>query len=162
MTTRHAHRRSSPQPAQRGLATVEFALVLLPLVLLLAATADLGRAFYTFDSLTKAARSAARYLALANPPDADQREKALSLVLYGNTQGSGTKLVGDLSSSHVVICTPTLEDCKATHDNQPPAGGTVDLVSVTISGYAYTSLFSALLPAKLNFRDISVTMRAYQ
>lgn len=153
----HACRRPAPRRGQRGLALVELALVMVPLVLLLGATADLGRAFYTFDTLTKAARSAARYLSLGDTTDATRLANARNLVLYGNTDGTGTKLVADLSSTHVAICTPTT--CAVDHSDQTNGIATVDLVSVRISGYAYTSLFSAMLPATLDFHDISVTMR---
>jgi Flp pilus assembly protein TadG len=48
---------------QRGLAIVEFAVVLPILMFLLLATAELGRALYQQDALTKAVRDGARYLA---------------------------------------------------------------------------------------------------
>ncbi len=156
-----APRRPATRRGQRGLALVELALVLMPLMLLLAATADLGRAFHTFNTLAQAARGAARYLALVDASDADRRGEARNLVLYGNTEGSGSKLVADLDPDDVEICAPTVASCAGTHAGQPTAGvGTVDLVSVRISGYAYTSVFSVLLPATLGFSDIRVTMRA--
>ncbi|WP_298235032.1 TadE/TadG family type IV pilus assembly protein [uncultured Azohydromonas sp.] len=159
MTGRPAcHAPATRRHRQRGVAIVELALVLLPLVLLLMLTVDLGRAFYTFNTLTKAARGAARHLTLVNPEDPDKRSEARNLVLYGNVNGSGTKLVPDLDSEAIEICTPALcED----HDDEPIDGGTMDLVSVRIHNYAYAPLFSALLPAPLNFKDISVTMRAF-
>lgn len=154
-----APRRPAPRRAQRGLALVELALVMLPLMVLLAATADLGRAIYTFNTLTQAARSAARSLALANPPDDAAQTTARNLMVYGSSDDTGTPLVADLDpTENIEICTATL--CDASHSNQPlTGGGTMDLVSVRIHGYAYTSLFSVLLPAKLPFSDIRVTMR---
>ena len=162
-TPRFPGRRAGRSRAQRGIAIVEFALVLLPLVLLLALTADLGRAFYTFDTLTKATRGAARYLALVDSSDAARRTEALNLVLYGNIEGTGTPLVADLDAGRVQICAPSLAACAADHSNVPINGGpaAMNLVSVRISGYDYTPLFSAFLPATLGFRDISVTMRAF-
>jgi Flp pilus assembly protein TadG len=164
MTSRRPCRRPAPASrGQRGIAIVELALVLLPLVLLLSLTADLGRAFYTFNTLTKAARGAARYLALVDSSNAARRTEALNLVLYGNTDGTGTPLVADLSTSKVQICAPSLAACAADHANVSINGGlaTMNLVSVRISGYAYAPLFSAVLPASLGFKDILVTMRAF-
>jgi Flp pilus assembly protein TadG len=151
--------RPAPRRAQRGLALVELALVMLPLLLVLAATADLGRAFYTFNTLAQAARGAARSLALADPPDDAAQTAARNLVVYGSSENTGTPLEADLDpAENIEICTATL--CNASHSDQLlTSGGTVDLVSVRIHGYAYTSLFSVLLPAKLPFSDIRVTMR---
>ena len=50
-------------PKQAGLATVELALVLPVVLFLLFATAEIGRAFIQHDTLTKAVRDGARYLA---------------------------------------------------------------------------------------------------
>ena len=151
----------APRRGQRGVAIVELALVLLPLVLLLSATADLGRAFYTYDTLLKAARGGARYLALSSTPDdTTVQGEVKNLVLYGDVTSSGTPLVSGLTSSMVQICTPTL--CDADHANVPivgSAGNTMALVSVRIVGYTYTSVFSAVLPATFAFRPINVTMR---
>lgn len=163
VTPRRCRRPASARRSPRGFALVELALVLLPLVLLVSLTADLGRAFYTFNTLAKSARSAARYLSLVDSSDATRRTEALNLVLYGNIDGSGTPLVADLASSAVVICAPSLAACAADHANVSINGGihTMNLVSVRISGYAYASAFSAVLPASLGFKDIRVTMRAF-
>ena len=48
---------------QRGLAIVEFAIVLPLLLLLSLATTELGRALYQQDTLNKAVRDGARHLA---------------------------------------------------------------------------------------------------
>lgn len=53
----------------RGIATVEFALMLLPLVLLLAFPLLFGRIFYQYEIARKAAHDAARYM--ASVPQAD-------------------------------------------------------------------------------------------
>lgn len=145
----------SRRPGQRGFAIVELALVLLPLVLLLAATADLGRAFYTYNTLVKATRGAARHMALSDPFDATTQQEAKNLVLYGDVEKTDQPLVSDLSESMVSVCNTAL--C-ADHAVALPGGIAVGLVSVRVTGYAYTSLFSALLPAKLAFSTINATM----
>lgn len=150
---------------QRGSAVVELALVLTPLLALLTATADLGRALYTYSTLTNAARGAARYLAVAAPQGStvtvrDQaRATALNLVLTGNPDGSGTPLVAGLVSDNVHICISDDPACNDTHRNVATGAGTVSLVSVRIEGYTYGSLFSFVLPASLSFSAIGVTMR---
>ncbi|MEJ2115423.1 MAG: pilus assembly protein, partial [Gammaproteobacteria bacterium] len=48
---------------QGGLAAVEFVVILPILLLLMLASAELGRAFYQYNTLTKTVRDGARYLA---------------------------------------------------------------------------------------------------
>lgn len=51
---------------ERGAAAVEFALVLPILLLVVAGTVEFGRAFWFYDTLSKATRDAARYLTMAS------------------------------------------------------------------------------------------------
>lgn len=156
--------RSRPGPVrnQRGSALVEMALVSVPLVLLMAVTADLGRAFYTYNTLVKAVRGAARHLAITDPANAaaqaQAQTQAVNMVVYGDITSTGTPQVSGLTASMVQACTPAL--CPGDHDNVlTPNGNNLDLVSIRVSGYAYTSMFSALLPAQLTFSPIGVTLR---
>ncbi|WP_157263424.1 TadE/TadG family type IV pilus assembly protein [Azohydromonas aeria] len=158
MKALHFPRSRARRRDQRGVATVELALVLMPLVLLLAATADLGRAFYTYSTLTSSTRNATRFLALSNPLDDTAKDRARNLVRYGNIHGTGTLLVSNLSADKIEICTRST--C-GDHDAVATGSGTVNLVSVRISGYVYTSLFSAVLPAQLAFSTINMTMRSH-
>jgi len=48
--------------AQRGVAVVEFALVIIPLLLIVAGIVEFGRAFWYYDALSKSTRDAARYV----------------------------------------------------------------------------------------------------
>jgi len=75
-------RRSSPHSAtrQRGAALVEFSLILVPLVLILVGTVELGLAWRDTLTLDQASRSGARVAAsLANNPASD-REALRALV----------------------------------------------------------------------------------
>lgn len=47
---------------QRGVAAVEFAIVLIPLLLITAGIVEFGRVFWYYDALSKATRDGARYL----------------------------------------------------------------------------------------------------
>lgn len=55
----HPHR-------QRGVAAVEFAIVLVFLILVVAGIVEFGRAFWYYDALSKATRDGARLLSLAD------------------------------------------------------------------------------------------------
>lgn len=79
---------------QHGVAAVEFAIVLPVLLLLMIATAELGRAFYQYDTLTKAVRDGARYLstvaikgATVIDIDAAKEQSTKNLVVYGEDCG---------------------------------------------------------------------------
>ena len=95
---------------QRGVATVEFALTLPLLMLLLLATAEVGRALFQYNTLTKALRDSARYVAGARPGSTgvfnltDQiRDSAQRLVVYGNAAGTGATLLPGLAPSDVTV-----------------------------------------------------------
>ena len=51
---------------QRGVAAVEFALVIVFLLILVAGIVEFGRAFWYYDALTKATRDGARMLSVAD------------------------------------------------------------------------------------------------
>ena len=64
---------------QSGLATVEFAIVLPVLMLMIFTCAELGRALYTYNTLTKAVRGGVRYAAenILNPAQVVDLDKSL-------------------------------------------------------------------------------------
>lgn len=103
---------------QRGLAAIEFAIVLPLILLLMLATAEVARAFYQYNTLSKAARDGIRYLAdtalngTTGLIDLDaedgnsgqtKRERTQNLVVYGNLSGTGTPLLEGLAVDDVVI-----------------------------------------------------------
>lgn len=61
MSTLNINSNSMPQQ-QRGVAAVEFALVIIPLLLIVAGIIEFGRTFWYYDALTKSTRDAARYV----------------------------------------------------------------------------------------------------
>ena len=76
---------------QRGLAVIEFAIVVPVMLFLMLATAEFGRVFYQYNTLTKAVQSGARY---ASKPllttneltnlDAAFMQRIQNIVVYGN------------------------------------------------------------------------------
>ena len=96
---------------QRGLATVEMAIGLPVLLLLLLATAEFGRMLSQYDTLTKAVRDGARYAAsvsslgttgLVYITPAIQTAVA-NLVVSGNVNGTGTPLLPGLTAADVTV-----------------------------------------------------------
>lgn len=141
---------------QKGVAAVEMGIVLIPLVLLAFGITEFGRAFFQYNTIAKATRDAARFLSQQGPGDPTDIAKAQNLVVYGNAAGSGTPLVPGLATSNVVICDST--SCPSTHAAQPTGTGAINLVTVMVTGYAFTSLVPFVVPS-LTFNNISTTMR---
>jgi Flp pilus assembly protein TadG len=150
---------------QRGTMTVEFVIVAPILLLLMLGIAEFGHALYQYNTLTKAVRDGARYLAkeatvgstdtiLIDSTDITRTE---NLVVYGNTTGTGVSKVPGLATSHVTV------SCLG--------GGTacpgVEHVVVTAQ-WPYQSIMGAALPMFGFGADLSlgltlnttVTMRA--
>lgn len=158
---------------QRGAALVEFAILLPVLLTLFGGMVELGHAIYQYETLTKSARNAARYLSQFSPLDANYPiASAQCLAVYGNTGCTGSPLVPNLSASNVVVCDRSNSSgCPGgtflgysvyDADNNASSGTleeSIDLVQVKITGYTYSSIQSIFNLGGLTFGDISVVMR---
>jgi Flp pilus assembly protein TadG len=157
--TRPQHRRL--RRCARGVAAVELAFLLVPLLLLTFGATEIGRAIYTYNTLDKTVRDAARYMSQHGSGDPSIEADAKCLAVYGNTGCTGNALAPGLSTSQVTVCDPIT--CAATHQGVSTGLGTINLVSVSIGAgankYHYSSLVSLVFPS-LDFNAISVTMRA--
>jgi hypothetical protein len=139
-----------------GIATVEFAIVLPLLVLLLLAVTEIGRAMVRYNALTKATQEGARYAAAyalfggAVNVDAQLLTEVRNVVVFGNKAGLGGAVLAGLQPAQV---------------NVVDLGG--DLVRVDVS-YPYQPLLGPVLPnvglgssiATGFVMQASVTMRA--
>lgn len=164
----------------RGVAAVEFAIVLIPLVTLLAGVAEFGNAIYQYEALTKATRDAARYLSvyLATDP-AYPLAQAQCLAVYGNPtcpSGTGTALAPGLTTAMVIVCdsahTTGCSDASdpaqfanvQTYDSNngatdpANAAGSINLVEVKIKGYPYLPITS-YFNLNITFGNIVTVMR---
>ena len=100
-----------PRRRERGTAIVEFTIALPVLLLLLAATAEIGRMLSQYDTLNKAVRDGARYVA-ANALlgttgvvsiNSTVQTATVNLVVTGNTAGSGSALLPNLTAGNVTV-----------------------------------------------------------
>jgi Flp pilus assembly protein TadG len=136
---------------QRGVALVEFALVLPLLLVLSLISTELGRAVYRYNTTAKAVRDAVRYLSVQTP--GTHVAEARNLVVYGNTAGTGPMLDTALSAANVPA--PTWQ----TTGSNP----LINTVTIRVSGYQFrplvTNMFGARFAA-ITFNDISATMRS--
>lgn len=137
---------------QRGVALLEFALVLPFLLVLTFIVTEFGRAMMQYDTLAKSARQAARYLSVQTP--GTKIAEARNLVVYGNTAGTGSPLVPGLTLANVPD--PTWQ----------AAGSAPGITTVTVQivGFTFTPLVNGLYWASwgsLSFNNIVATMRSH-
>ena len=144
---------------QRGVAAVEFALVLPVLLLLMFITTEFGRALFEYDTVTKSVRSAARYLSTQTPGTGPTCPTAVqNLLVYGYTSPpAGAQPVAP------GLATATLQ-CNWQDTASPPI---IKTVTVTVAGYSFTSLFRTAYgttftsSGTLPFSNITATMRSH-
>lgn len=134
--------------SQQGVASVEFAVALPLLLLLLLAIAELGRMLSQYDTLTKATRDGARFLA-ANALSGSTSTVLITgavpaeteyLVVYGNINGSGNPVLPGFVTTNVV-----------------PADAGNGYVSVTAS-YTYQPMLGTLPTFGLTNSSISLAI----
>ncbi len=159
---------------QRGVASVEFALLLIPLLILAFGALDYGRLLYHYDTVVKSVRSAARMIAQHNPDDQSSYATALGearcLAAYGVLQCTDTQvpLVPGLKLTNIRICDrSSVSECDGLSLNDVKNvatgadTGTVNLVVVRISGYQFDFLGLPFTGAgsSLVFQPIQSVMR---
>ena len=130
-----------------GSYTIELAILFPILVLLFVGTAELGRLFYTYTTLSKATAVGARYLSTSRnavngtaTEKADAKQQAKNLVVCGiksisSTACNGqTPVVPGLTTANVLIC-----DNFSTACSPALTGGSVKYFKVQITGYTYSA-----------------------
>lgn len=157
MAVRSDHR--SLRRRSRGVAAVELAILLMPMVLMMFGAVEFGRAIYTYNTLDKTVRDAARHLSQHGPGDAVIQNEARCLAVHGNTDCSGNVVAPGLTVSHIRVCDALSTDCTG-HAAQPTGSGVINLVSATVQDYEYTAIIGLVINNVLTFNNISATLRA--
>lgn len=143
--------------SESGTQLAELAIVLPILVVLFAGTVEFGRYFYTYSTLSKAARIGSRYLVTADV-SAAEANNAKKLVVFGNTAGTGSPLIEGLTVDQVVV-TPR------NAAGQAMAAGVPNTITVEIVGFKHKPMvdLGGLIKSETFSLDIdvkpSVTMR---
>ena len=135
--------------SERGAELIEFALVLPLIILLCLGTIEFGRAYYTYNILSKAVRDGSRFLSTGLVTSAGTVAPATvtgtkNVVVYGNVAGTGTKILPDLLTTQVNIPAPAV------------VTGAEQYVTVSVS-YPYVPLFRLVMPTTLTLSP-KVTM----
>src|SRR6266566_4539406 len=106
---------------QRGATLVEFSIAATVFIMAMFAVLEFGRALWTHNALTDAARRGARYAVLHR---ADQIDEVKNVVVYGDAAGGTNPVVENLSTTNVQV----------NYTNFTLDGGTVQ---VTITDYQF-------------------------
>ena len=146
---------------QHGAALIELALIIPLLLLMTIITTEFGRAILHYNTITKSARDAVRYLSMQTPNT--HVDEARNIVVYGSTVATDATLVPGL----------TLANVPATNITWQTVGATplINTVSVTITGYCFQPMFASVFGVTLSaagcaggagipYSAISATMRA--
>jgi Flp pilus assembly protein TadG len=155
--------RYGAQRTIHGAITVEFALLVIPLLLVVFGVAEYSRALYQYNTLVKAVRDSVRYISEHNPGDAASYALALNdarcLAVHGNTGCSGPSLAPGLTTDMVGV---------SSNITTTAAGTSITLVEVRITGYTFQFVFNPLrlsdgladtVADTISFGDIHSTMR---
>ena len=111
----------SKRDTERGATLVEFSIGATVFIAALFGVLEFGRALWVHNALTDAARRGARYAAVHSEADSDQVK---NVVVYGNSAGTGTPLINNLSTANVAVNYNTLGVGEGT-------------VSVSITNYQF-------------------------
>lgn len=131
----------------KGVAAVEMAILLVPLVVMSFGMVELGRALYYYNGLVKSTREASRYLSMH--ARGTNEAQARCLAVHGNTNCAGGPVVPGLQTRMV----------KISYELAVPTGyGSIDMVTVRVEGFPFTTLTAMPIDA-MTFGAIGSTMR---
>ena len=131
---------------ESGLQLVEVTIVVPIFLMLFAATAEFGRYFYEYTTLAKAARVGTRYLTTAMVIPIEDTNAA-NIVVYGNTTGTGTPILPNLSPTQVKIT------------RQGGSDVIPETVTVQILGYQHQPIFNLGALTKIVGLNLNVDVK---
>lgn len=94
---------------QKGTSTVEFALMLPILLLLVFAVSEFGVMFYQLNALNKSVQVAARYLSdvtVNHTISSANKTTAQNLAVYGNSVATGTPVLPNFAPGQITVSPP--------------------------------------------------------
>lgn len=141
----------------RGAIAVELGIVMIPLVTLAFGITEYGRAIYSYNTLAKSVRDAARYLTSQTPGDPAAHAEAQCMAAFGNADCTAPPLAPGLTAAMVQTCDAVLT-CPGVTTSITTGSGTINLVAVRITGYPYDSVVEFVMP-DMTFNNIAVYMR---
>lgn len=156
--------RRAPKRHQRAAVAVELAIVTIPLITMMLAAIEFGRAMYVYNQIVKATRDAARHLAGYDPAEATRYPLNVvrNRIVHGANVADGTPNIPGLEPSMIRICDRINDNgCIAGSYGFADTGyGRIGLVRVEVVGYT----FMPVVPfvgglARYTFGPIGTSMR---
>ncbi|HJV84029.1 MAG TPA: TadE/TadG family type IV pilus assembly protein [Noviherbaspirillum sp.] len=145
---------------QSGSAAVEFAILLIPLLLMTGVIVELGRAFWYYDALAKSTRDAARLLSITAPETfASSGIPSAAALVVNASRAAG--IPADLGTDDVtVICYDSNYQQANCEDGNPPHYLRVDVSYTLTIGDLFPVIFPTgrLTPLPITL-DPGTTMR---
>ena len=127
---------------QRAAIAVELAIVAIPLITMMLAAIEFGRAMYLYNQIAKATRDAARHLSGYDPTRTALYPLGLvrNRIVHGSNAAGGMSNIPGLEPSMIRVCDRVNDDgCTAGSFGPVDTGrGTIDLVRVEVVGYTFT------------------------
>ncbi len=115
---------------EQGVAAVEFALVLIPLFLIVAGVVEFGRTFWYYDALAKATRDSARLMSMADKDSITSAKEAAENMAV--SVANDARISPALSADNVLV-----ECLSASYVSQTCTNGTAPSnVRVTIVDFS--------------------------
>jgi Flp pilus assembly protein TadG len=138
---------------EQGVQLVEVAIVVPILLMLFAAVGEFGRYFYEYTTLAKAARVGARYMCTKSIDSTTTNPVAAtkSLVVYGNTSGSGKPVLPGLTRNNVDV-----SFAGGTYKN---GNGVPTTVTISFNNYKHKSLFDLGKLTKVKNLSLNVDIK---
>ena len=138
---------------QRGVVAVELAILVVPLVLIMFGMLELGRALYQYETLVKAARSAARYISVQAAGIGIPQAKCLAVAGTSDLSQCGTPLLAGLNENMVTV---HYYDGISTCPSGVTKGcGAINLVEICVNCGDSAEKFQFISIAKLFVPDIT-------
>jgi Flp pilus assembly protein TadG len=145
--------------AQSGVAAIELALILAPLLTLCFAGLELGLALQRYHMLHRSAVTAARFLSLSQPGDAVANQVAQCIVLTGSAamqDGNCQSMPIIPNTSLLNVSTCDVVNCPSSQHWTLTAGQEISMVTIQTQGMVMTD-FPEWMGA-LVFPDIHISM----
>ena len=107
-------RRTFDRKDERGLAMVEFMIVLPVILFIMLGVTEIGRVLIRYNTLTKALQDGARHASVYGLAggsqvvniDAALNSEIRNLIVYGNAAGSGTPVLDGLTPGQISVTVP--------------------------------------------------------
>ena len=141
---------------QRGVAIIEFALILVLLIVLLMGVWNFGRAIYAYDGLVKGVRAAVRYVSTLNVPEDPSRLESVLKTLI--SCGEFFKVSPPPDCIEVIENSKNSIAVEIKKYDSILAGVNTNLVEVTVTGYQFEFTIPFIPLGKIEFGPISATM----